>query len=98
MNVYTEVEDCGQKRISTRWVCTERLKAGQIEAKARLCARGCEDPDDVPTDSPTCEKDNVRTLLSIAASYNWKINFCAIKMVLTANGKMCVYAIKNEEG
>ena len=50
MNVYTETEDTGQRRISTRWVCTERLKAGKIEAKARLCARGCEDPDDVATD------------------------------------------------
>ena len=74
MNVYKEVEDVGQRRISTRWVCTERLKAGQIEAKARLCARGCEDPDDVATDSPTCERDNVRILLSIAASSGWDIN------------------------
>ena len=74
MNVYTETEDTGQRRISTRWVCTERLKAGKIEAKARLCARGCEDPDDVATDSPTCERDNVRILLSIAASNNWTIN------------------------
>ena len=74
MKVYTEVEDLGQKRIGTRWVCTERLKGGNIETKARLCARGCEDPEDVVTDSPTCEKDNVRVLLSIAASHSWEIH------------------------
>ena len=74
MNVYTEVEDVGQKRISCRWVCTERLKAGNLEAKARLCARGCEDAEDVPTDSPTCERDNVRLLLSISTSFGWDIN------------------------
>ena len=74
MDVYTEVEDLGQKKISCRWVCTERLKAGKLEAKARLCARGCEDPEDVPTDSPTCERDNVRLLLSVAATFSWKIH------------------------
>ena len=74
MKVYEEVEDVGQKRISTRWVCTERLKAGHVETKARLCARGCEDAEEIPTDSPTCERDNVRLLLTIAATHNWPIN------------------------
>ena len=79
MKVYIEVEDIGQKRISTRWVCTERLKAGKMEAKARLCARGCEDIEDVPTDSPTCERDNVRLLLSTATSFGWNIHTIDIK-------------------
>ena len=79
MNVYEEVENVGQNAISTRWVCTERLKAGKQELKARLCARGCEDYEDVPTDSPTCERDNVRLLLTIAASNNWTINSMDIK-------------------
>ena len=74
MNVYTEVPDEGQKRMGTRWVCNERLKGGKIEAKARLCARGCEDLENVPTDSPTCERDNVRLLLSIAACLGWDIH------------------------
>ena len=74
MGVYSEVEDSGQPRISCRWVCSERLKAGKMEPKARLCARGCEDVEDVPTDSPTCERDNVRLILSIAATFNWNIN------------------------
>ena len=47
--------------------------------KARLCARGCEDYEDVPTDSPTCERDNVRLFLTIAASNNWTINSMDIK-------------------
>ena len=74
MGVYSEVDDIGQKRISTQWVCCERLKAGHLELEARLCARGCEDIEDVPTDSPTCERDNVRILLSIAASFGWEIH------------------------
>ena len=79
MNVYSEVENTGQQSITTRWVCTERMKAGKIEAKARLCARGCEDVEDVPTDSPTCERDNVRLMLSIAMSRGWSIHSVDIK-------------------
>ena len=74
MNVYTEVNNTGQKAISTRWVCSERLKAGKLELKARLCARGCEDVEDVPTDSPTCERDNVRLMLSITVSHGWPVH------------------------
>ena len=79
MDVYSEVENTGQQSITTRWVCTERMKAGKIEAKARLCARGCEDVEDVPTDSPTCERDNVRLMLSIAMSRGWSIHSVDIK-------------------
>ena len=79
MNVYTEVDNEGQQSISCRWVCTERLKAGKKELKARLCARGCEDVEDVPTDSPTCERDNVRLLLTIAVSHGWSLHSIDIK-------------------
>ena len=79
MNVFSEVENIGQKTISTRWVCNERLKGGKLQAKARLCARGCEDVEDVPTDSPTCERDNVRLLLSVSTSFKWSIHSVDIK-------------------
>ena len=74
MNVYTVVNNTGQKTITTRWVCSERLKAGKLELKARLCARGCEDVEDVPMDSPTCERDNVRLMLSIVVSHWWPLH------------------------
>ena len=67
-DVYHEVENHGQKAISTRWVCTK--KGDQI--KARLVARGYEDYClTEKTDSPTCEKSNLRLLLTVAASKKW---------------------------
>ena len=89
MDIYSEVDDCGQNRISTKWVCTERLKGGKLDLKARLCARGCEDVEDVPTDSPTCERDNVRLLLSIAASFNWSIHSIDFKSAYLQGEDLC---------
>ena len=69
--VYTEVEDVGQKSISTRWVNT--VKEGAI--KSRLVARGFEDTElKERVDSPTCEKSNLRLTIAIAASMGWRIN------------------------
>ena len=43
MDTYVEVCDVGQPRISTRWVCTEKVKGRDIVLKARLVARGFEE-------------------------------------------------------
>lgn len=68
---FDEVVDEGQKSISTRWVITE--KEGKI--KSRLCARGFEDNElKERVDSPTCSKMNLRLLIAIAATKQWKIN------------------------
>ena len=37
-NVYQEVDDVGQERISVRWVVTEKIKNSEVITKARLCA------------------------------------------------------------
>ena len=42
-NVYTEVEDFGQKFISTRWVCSLKSTPDVIIPKARRVARGFEE-------------------------------------------------------
>ena len=42
-NVYKEVENKGQKDISTRWIVTEKIKEGEEICKARLVARGFEE-------------------------------------------------------
>ena len=69
--VFTEVENVGQKCITTRWVNT--VKDGVI--KSRLVARGYEDTElKERVDSPTCEKSNLRLTISIAASMGWRIN------------------------
>ena len=70
-DVYQEIENTGQKAISTRWVNTK--KDGVI--KARLVARGYEDTElSERVDSPTCEKSNLRLAITIAASNQWQIN------------------------
>ena len=80
MNVYTEVEDVGQPRISCRWVCTEKVKGDQLKLKARLVARGFEeDTSQLRSDSPTCSKESLRLLLAILASNHWRLNSMDIK-------------------
>ena len=59
MEVYEEIKDQGQKVISTRRVITEKICEGQKGAKARLVARGFEDEDQVPSDSPTAAKSTL---------------------------------------
>ena len=55
-NVYKEVEDVGQERISVRWVTTEKVKNDEVVVKARLCARGFEEVQNFRKDSPTCSR------------------------------------------
>ena len=43
MDVYIEVENTDQPYVTTRWVCTEKMKGGRIVQKARLVARGFEE-------------------------------------------------------
>ena len=80
MGVYTEVTDTGQSRISTRWVCTEKMKGGKNVFKARLVARGFEeDSSQLRSDSPTCTKESLRMLLCILAAKKWKLQSIDIK-------------------
>lgn len=79
--VYKEIEDTGQRCISTRWVCTfKEMPQGQVP-KARLVARGFEDSekDCIKKDSPTCCKESLRLFLAIAAQRNWCVNSMDIK-------------------
>ena len=68
---FVEVENEGQKTISTRWVCSE--KDGVV--KARLVARGFEEEElKERVDSPTCSKSNLRLVVALSASKEWRIN------------------------
>ena len=79
MEIYEEIKDQGQKVISTRWVIMEKICEGQKGAKARLVARGFEDEDQVPSDSPTAAKVTLRTVLAITANEGWIIETIDIK-------------------
>ena len=72
-HVYTEIEDNGQRCVSTRWVCTLKETKDEVKAKARLVVRGFEEigKDDIPKDSPTCANESLKTILSIFAQKNW---------------------------
>ena len=52
---------------------TEKICEGQKGAKARLVARGFEDEDQVPSDSPTAAKSTLQTVLAITANEGWII-------------------------
>ena len=71
-DVYEEVEDRGQRVISVRWVVTEKVIDGMTKIKARLVARGFEEnTESLRKDSPTCSKETVRILLSLASLKSW---------------------------
>ena len=73
--VYEEVQNFGQRPISTRWIL---WKKGST-TRARLVARGFEESLDSYVDSPTIGKCVVRIVLCIAVSYGWTIQSTDIK-------------------
>ena len=74
-NTYTEVEDKGQFRISTTWAMTRKGDG----VRARLVARGFEEENTMPKDSPTVARSTLRLFLSICASQNWKLRSTDIR-------------------
>ena len=66
---FEEVDDIGQYRISTTWVLWFKGE----EVRARLVARGFEETENVPSDSPTVDKCNMRVLLLTATSMGWVV-------------------------
>ena len=75
--VVENMEDAGQEpRILTKWIVTEKTdETGEHRVKARLVVLGNmeEGLPAIQTQSPTCGKDTVRLLLTVAASYGWEM-------------------------
>ena len=70
--VYEEVRDQDQSTVGVRWVLSKNSKTGK--AKARLVALGYqENSKEIRKDSPTCNKDTIRSLLMLVSTNNWKI-------------------------
>ncbi len=78
-DVYEEVLDQGQPRMSTRWVVTEKVNDERKVIKARLVARGYEEERDVPSDSPTAGKDTLRTVVTITCLRSWQCRTIDVK-------------------
>ena len=74
-DTYEEVQDEGQARITTTWVLTQKGS----EVKARLTARGFQEEDEYPKESPTMQKYSLRTLLAIASAKGWAIETVDVK-------------------
>ena len=72
---YKVIPDEGQDRISCTWVLCKKASG----LKARLVARGFEEIEDVPSDSPTMSKSTLRIILSVAALKDWTIETTDIK-------------------
>ena len=81
--VYTEVEDKGQERLSSRWILTDKSTPQEVKVKARLVCRGFEETVEVQADSPTGSKETLHMLLCIAATKGWKIKSGDVKKFTT---------------
>ena len=88
-NAYEEVPDIGQTRVTTRWVCTEKVKGGVMQIKARLVARGFEeDKSQIRTDSPTCYKDSLRLLLTLLSAKKWSMKSMDVRRAYLQGNKI----------
>ena len=77
---FSLVKDEGQFRISSTWVLwVKEHSDGESEVRARLVARGYEEEEEVPSDSPTVDHLNIRILLAIAAANQWPVMTSDVK-------------------
>ena len=73
-DVFDEVNDDGQPRVSCKWVVTSKVKDDKNVVKARLVARGFEEKtNSARTDSPTCSRQSLRMAFVTASTMKWQI-------------------------
>ena len=71
-----------------RWVISRKVVDGNNITKARLCARGFEELQDFPTDSPCCSQIGVRSVFALTASQNWNISLIDVKTAFLQERKI----------
>ena len=72
--VYIEVSNENQDTISVKWICNIESTDSGLVPKARLVARGFEEPEnDVTKESPTCSKDSLQVIMAIIAQKKWSL-------------------------
>ena len=69
-DVFEEVEDTGQKTISSRWVITAKEKhdGQKQQTKARLIAWGFKEEMKPQSDSPAASKDSFKILMTVSVN------------------------------
>ena len=79
----------GQKTVSLKCVCSFQNVNNATVSTARLVPKGFEksNHEEIPMDSPTCHKEELRTMLAINAKYQWKSNAIVIKIVVLQGDK-----------
>ena len=75
-DVYVEVRDVGQRRITCSWVITYKMIDGKLGIKARLVCNGNQarlmNPDQ-KIDSPTVKRVSIKIMMTIAANEGWSV-------------------------
>ena len=78
--VFEEVPEEGQRKMSMRWIITEKMKEGKRICKARLVARGFEENyKKMQTDAPTCSPESLKLCLSIMMIRGWECQSLDVK-------------------
>lgn len=67
---FVMVPDEGQFRVSMTWVVWNKPGEG---VRARMVARGFEEDNDMPKDSPTADRASIRLIVLIAVTMGWLI-------------------------
>ena len=87
--VFEEIPFEGQDAVSSRWVITmKKNEKGEEIIKARLVARGFEEPTIKNIDSPTCSRESLRLVFCVAASTNWKLGSLDISSAFLQGNKL----------
>ena len=71
-----------------RWVISRKVADGSNITKARVCARGFEELQDIPTNSPCCSTIGGRSIFALIASRNWNISLINVKTTFLQGRKI----------
>ena len=78
--MFEVVENKEQRYISVRWVITEKIINGVLVIKARLVVRGYEEnTENMQKDAPTCSREAIRILITIASAMHWNCHTIDVK-------------------
>ena len=80
-NAYNLLKNENQNGSSLRWVLISKESPEGYIPKARLVARGFKEDclQNIDKESPTCSKDSLRTLFTVAAQNDWCLKSIDIK-------------------
>ena len=87
-DVYHEVPDNGQRRVTGRWVCTRKITENGLQPKARYVVRGFQEKSTIQSDSPTGSKDCMRIILAVISSKHWCLKSIDIKAAFLQGNRL----------